>query len=200
MRIGVLGGTFDPIHIGHLTLAESVRVRLGMDKVLFVPAGNPYLKPGRHISEARHRVEMVRLAIQGSRYFEPCNFEVLRSVPSYTVDTIVELRQRMGAADEFYFILGWDSLLDLPGWHEPARLTQLCYLVAVPRVGYPVPDLKKMEKKIPGISAKVIILDEPLINVSATVIRLRVRRGLSIKHLVPEPVSAYIEKHRLYKC
>jgi len=199
MRIGVLGGTFDPVHIGHLTLAEAVRVKLKLDKVLFVVAGNPYLKTDRKITDARHRVEMVRLAIDGNPRFELSTLEVERGGPSYSADTVAELKEKYYKNDEIYFILGWDNLLQLPRWRERARLVSLCYLAAVPRVGYPVPDLKAMEKEIPGVASKTIILDSPLINISATVIRERLARGLSLKSLIPDAVIDYIKKNNLYR-
>jgi len=199
MRIGLLGGTFDPIHIGHLTLGEAVRTKLKLDKVLFVVAGNPYLKTERKITDARHRVEMVRLAIKGNPGFELSTLEVERGGPSYSVETVAELKEKYYKNDEIYFLLGWDNLLELPRWKEPARLVSLCYLAAVPRVGYPMPDLKVMEKEIPGIASKTIILDSPLINISATVVRERLSRGLSLKSLIPDAVIDYIRKNNLYR-
>ena len=198
MKIGILGGTFDPPHVGHLTLAETVRMKLGLTKVLFVPAGNPYLKTDRDITDVEHRLAMVKLAISGKSHFELSTVEAERSRPSYTVDTLAELKKRSGRR-ELYFILGWDNLLELPRWHEPVKIVELCYLAAVPRVGYPVPDLEALEKEIPGISQKTIVLDGPLINISSTVVRERVAEGLSIEHLVPEAVGEYIGKNGLYK-
>ncbi len=199
MKIGVLGGTFDPIHTGHLVLAEEVRLRLGLAEVLFVPAGRPWLKSGTPISPAEHRVRMVRLAIAGRPYFKLSTMEVDRPGPSYTVDTMLKLKSQLASGEELYFILGWDNLEELPRWHEPKRLIELCRLVAVPRVGCPVPDLKTLEADVPGLFKRVIMLDKPEIDISASVIRERVARGLSIEHLVPEAVGKYIREQKLYK-
>lgn len=197
MNIGVLGGTFDPIHVGHLALAEEVRTRLELAEVLFVPAGQPYLKVNTLLSDARHRLQMVRLAI-AEPYFRLSTMEIERAGPTYTVDTIAELKSQLGNGDELYFILGWDNLEELPKWHEPRRLISMCRLVAVPRVGCRVPDLGSLEAKIPGLLKRVIVLDKPEIDISASVIRDRVARGLSIKHLVPEAVAKYIKEQGLY--
>jgi len=198
MNIGVLGGTFDPIHMGHLILAEEVRARLNLAEILFVPAGQPWLKGSSPISSARHRVEMVRLAIADEPYFKLSAIEIERSGPTYTVDTIAELKAQLGAGDELFFILGWDSLADLPRWWQPSRLVAMCCLVVVPRPGYPAPDLKALEAGIPGLSQRVTLMDKPEIDISASAIRERVAQGLSIHHLVPEPVGEYIKQHKLY--
>lgn len=199
MNIGVLGGTFDPVHVGHLKLAEAVVSRLDLSGIIFVPAGNPYLKVNQHITPAEHRLAMVRLAVAGHPEFRVSAMEIERPGPSYTVDTISELRKGLKAEDELFFILGWDILGELSCWREPARLIQLCRLVAVPRVGYPIPDPVSLERAIPGLSHRVIVLGKPVINISATVIRERVARGLSIRHLVPEAVADYIKEHGLYQ-
>jgi nicotinate-nucleotide adenylyltransferase len=199
MNIGVLGGTFDPIHIGHLVVADEVTARLGLAEVLFVPAGQPWLKANNIILTAEHRVQMVRLAIAGKPYFKLSTLEVERSGPTYTVDTTKELKEKFGADDELFFILGWDNLEDLPRWHQPELLISMCRLVAVPRVGCPVPDLGSLEADIPGLSQRVIMLDKPEIDISASVIRDRVRQGLTISHLVPEAVERYIKENRLYR-
>ncbi len=198
MNIGILGGTFDPIHLAHLAVAEEVRVRLDLAEIIFVPAGQPWLKANSPISVAEHRIQMVRLAIADKPYFKLSTLEIDRAGPSYSVDTIAELQGQLGAGDELFFILGWDSLAELPLWHEPSQLIQMCRLVAVPRPGYSVPDLKKLEAKVPGLSQRVILMDKPEIDISATEIRNRVAQGLSISHLVPEPVERYIKQHRLY--
>jgi len=198
MNIGVLGGTFDPIHMGHLIIAEEVRARLDLAEVLFVPAGQPWLKANNVISPAEHRVEMVRLAIANEPYFKLSTMEIERPGPSYTVDTIAELRSQIGAEDKLFFILGWDNLNQLPRWHEPSRLVKLCRLVPVRRVGYLSLDLDSLEAAVPGLSQSLVMLDTPQIQISSSEIRERVARGLSIHHLVPEPVERYIQEHRLY--
>ena len=198
MNIGVLGGTFDPIHMGHIIIAEEVRARLDLAEVLFVLAGQPLLKLNNAISPAEHRVEMVRLAIANEPSFKLSTMEIERPGPSYTVDTMAELGNQIGAGDKLYFILGWDNLIQLPQWHEPSRLVKLCRLVPVPRVGQPSPDLDSLEAAVPGLSQSIIMLDTPQIEISSSEIRDRVARGLSIHQLVPEPVERYIREHRLY--
>lgn len=198
MKIGVLGGTFDPIHIGHLAVAEQVRVRLDLAEVVFVPAGQPWLKTNSAISPAQHRVEMARLAIADRPCFKLSMVEVERPGPSYTVDTIADLQAQFGAGEELFFILGWDSLAQLPQWHEPSRLVTMCHLVAVPRPGYQLPDLKSLEAVIQGLSRSLVLLDRPEVDIDATEIRSRVARGLSISQLVPAPVDRYIKQNKLY--
>ncbi len=198
MKIGVLGGTFDPIHNGHLIVAEEVRARLNLAEVLFVPAGLPWLRMDSPISAAEHRIQMVRLAIGNKPYFKLSTIEVERAGPSYTVDTIAELKGRLGAGDELFFILGWDSLAELPKWREPERLIKMCYLLAVPRPGYLQPDIKSLEATIPGLAQRVILLDIPEVDISGSVIRQWVAQGLSIGHLVPELVDRYIREQGLY--
>lgn len=197
MNIGVLGGTFDPIHIGHLLVAEEVAARLDLARILFVPAGQPWLKANNAISPAEHRLEMVRLAIAGKPGFELSTIEIERPGPTYTVDTIAELQAQLGG-DELFFILGWDNLNQLPQWHQPARLIKMCRLVAVPRVDFPLPDLASLEKELPGISQRVILFDAPRIDINASEIRRRAAQGLSIGELVPAPVERYIKEHGLY--
>jgi nicotinate-nucleotide adenylyltransferase len=198
MKTGILGGTFDPIHNGHLAIAEEARTYLNLTEVLFLPAGQSWMKADRQISPASHRVEMVRLAIEGIPCFKLSTIEVEHKGPSYTVDTLAELKRQVGSASEFYFIVGWDSLAQLPHWKKPSKLIEMCFLVAVPRPGYVNPDMKKLEAEIPGLSKKVILLDKPLIEISATDIRNRVSKGLSIADMVPEKVGKYIREKGLY--
>jgi nicotinate-nucleotide adenylyltransferase len=196
MRRGVLGGTFDPIHNGHLKIAEEAACGLDLDEVIFVPAAKPPLRPGGAVAEARHRLRMVCLAIDSIPKYKISTVEMDREGPSYTVDTIEELRQSLGG--EIYFILGWDSLEEIPKWHDPLRLVTMCHLVAVPRPGYPKPDLNKIETLVPGLIKSTMVLEGPLINISASDIRSRIARGLSIGHLVPRAVADYIKERGLY--
>jgi nicotinate-nucleotide adenylyltransferase len=199
MEIGVLGGTFDPIHSGHLIIAEEARLKLRLARVLFVPTGQPWLKTGRTISPAAHRVEMVKLVIAAKPHFELSTIEVDRPGPSYSVDTIAILQQHLGAEARLFFLVGWDSLAELPQWKEPDRLIQLCKLVAVTRPGFSRPDLKALESSVPGVTQRVVWLDIPPVDISATDIRKRVAQGLSIHGLVPEEVESYIKEHKLYR-
>ena len=198
-NIGILGGTFDPIHLGHLIIAEQTRLKLRLGRVLFVPAGQPWLKADHTIAPQDSRVEMVRLAIAGNPYFELSRIEVERPGPSYTVDTLMALRGQLGAEVKIFFILGSDNLVELTLWKEPAKLVELCKLVVVPRLGIDVPDLKSLEASIPGISDSVIQLELPIIEISSSQMRQRVAEGLSIRYLVPDEVEQYIVQHSLYR-
>lgn len=198
MNIGVLGGTFDPIHNGHILIAEEVRNRLDLAEVIFVPAGQPWQKEVNPVLSVEHRVPMVRLSVAEKPYFNLSTIEVERAGPSYTVDTLTALTTQLGTGDELFFILGWDNLAQLPQWRQPSRLIQVCRLVAVPRPGYPLPDLDSLETSIPGLSQRLIILKKPEVDISASDIRSRVAQGLPIRHLVPGQVDEYIKQHRLY--
>ncbi len=198
MKIGVLGGTFDPVHLGHLMMAEEARASLDLSEVIMVPAGQPVLKPSYKVTPPEQRLQMLRLAVADSPYFRVSTVEIDRQGPSYTVDTIAELRGQYGSGDEIFFILGWDSLAQLAGWWEPARIIEMCCLVAVPRPGWPHPDLKALEAGIPGISQRVVLLKKPLIDISASDIRELAARGASIDHFVPRPVAEYIRENKLY--
>jgi len=198
MNIGVLGGTFDPVHNGHLIVAEEARTWLNLAVIILVPAGQPWLKSDRLISPAEHRLQMLRLAIAEKPHLKLSLIEVERAGPSYSVNTIAELQAQLDSRDELFFILGWDSLAQLPRWREPSLLIEMCYLVAAPRPGYSRPDLKALEALIPGISRRVMLMDKPEVDISASAIRGRVARGLSVHHLVPEAVNRYIKQHKLY--
>jgi len=198
MRVGVFGGTFDPIHIGHLVSAEEVRVKLSLEHVVFVPAGLPPHKLDHVMSPVEHRLAMVELAIASNPHFAVSRVDVDRFGPCYTVDTIELLRDEWGADVEIYFIMGSDSLLDILTWHNPRRLIRLCRLAVVSRPGYQV-DLDELDALLPGVASRVQTLNAPELAISSTDIQRRVREGLSIKYQVPEAVEAYIYQHKLYQ-
>lgn len=197
--IGVFGGTFDPIHLGHLVAAEEVRVKLDLDRILFVPAGRPWLKVDRPVSPAKHRLEMIRLAIADRPQFALSTVEVDRPGPSYTVETLELLRRQLGAEARIFFLLGSDGLPDLPEWREPRRLIQLCRLAVFARPGRPVPSLESLETAIPGLSENVVFVEVPQVDVSATQIRRQVAEGVSVRDWLPPMVEDYILTHGLYR-
>jgi nicotinate-nucleotide adenylyltransferase len=201
MNIGVLGGTFDPIHIGHIKVAEEAVARLDLPRILFIPAGQPWLKlnNANAVSPVQHRLEMVRLGISGHPRFKLSTLEIERSGPTYSVDTIAQLHDSLSEGDEIFFILGWDNLMQLPKWHQPQRLLEFCRLIAVPRVDFPLPDLPTLEKELPGITERVILFDRPRIDINASEIRRRAAEGKSISEFVPKAVESYIKEHGLYQ-
>ena len=199
MKVGVLGGTFDPIHVGHLTLAEEARQFLTLDQVLFIPTGRPWLKAGQRISEARHRLAMVKQATKSKPDFHVSEMETRRPGPTYTVDTVAELRRQLGSTATIYLLLGLDSLNDLNRWHQPERLLGSAVLVGMARPGFPDLDTASIDTIVPEASSRVILLSGALISVSGTDIRKRVSKGLSIKDQVPKVVEAYIHDQGLYK-
>ena len=199
MKIGVLGGTFDPIHNGHLAIAEEARSYLNLNEVIFLPAGQPWMKSDRSISPARHRTAMIALALQARPYFKSSTIEIEHQGPSYSVNSIAELKAQAVEPTDWYFILGWDNLSKIPQWREPAKLIEMCFLAAVPRPGYERPNMKKLEAALPGISKKVILMDKPRLEISATDIRNKAAQGLPISGLVPEAVEKYIKENGLYR-
>jgi nicotinate-nucleotide adenylyltransferase len=194
--IGVMGGTFDPIHIGHLAIGEEAREALALDVVLFVPAGQPPHKPAGSVTSVEHRLAMVELAIAGNPAFELSRIEVERPGPSYTVDT-VEALARDG--DDLVLILSAETFAELPSWHEPERLFDAARMAVVPREGYPAPDPAWLAEAFPGQEARVTYLEGPRLGLSSTAIRARVATGRSIRYLVPDMVGAYIADKQLYR-
>lgn len=197
MRLGVFGGTFDPIHCGHLVAAEEVRAKLALDRVLFVPAGLPPHKLGREISPAHHRVTMLQLAIASNPGFELSRVDVEREGPCFTVDTLALLQEEWGSEAELFFIMGMDSLSEILTWKEPGRLIRLARIVVVRRHGSQA-DVGELEGALPGAAQRIQIVDAPRFEVSSSDIRRRVREGLPIRYQVPAAVEAYIREHHLY--
>ena len=199
MRVGVVGGTFDPVHMGHLTMGEEARVQLGLDRILFVPAGQPWMRDGEQLSPARHRAEMVNLAVNSNPYFEACLKEINRPGPTYTVDTLETLVDKLGPEATIFFVAGQDTMGEFHRWKEPARLLDLCNLAVVERPGYRKFDLEELVARFPKARAKVQVLSMPLMGVSGTEIRRRAAAGNSLRYQVPDAVAEYIEKQCLYR-
>jgi nicotinate-nucleotide adenylyltransferase len=194
--LGILGGTFDPPHYGHLALAENAHVQLQLDRVLFVPAGQQPLKRDRDITAAHHRAAMVEAAIADNPDFALSRVDLDRPGPHYTTDTLALLRKAYPGA-ELFFLIGGDSLAQLVAWHDPIGIVQRARLAVMPRPGWEV-DLEELEQTVPGIRERLVWLDTPCLDIAASDLRRRARQGLSLRYLVPPAVEAYIHKHRLY--
>lgn len=201
-RYGILGGTFDPPHWGHLVLAQEAYVRLHLDRVWFVPTGVPPHKSGRAISAAHHRVAMVGAAIDGDERFALSGVEVERAGPSYTAETLRLLRAQWGASAHLCLIVGWDMLASLPTWHDaPGVVAGTDQIGAAHRPGYAVDDadLAELEARLPGLRARLALVEAPQLDLAATSLRERVALGLPIRYLVPDAVAAYIARYTLYR-
>jgi len=199
--VGILGGTFDPIHMGHLAVAEEAREALGLETVLFVPNGVPPHKLDRPISAPEHRIAMIEAAIADNAAFRLSRVEVDRRGPSYAVDTAEQLAaetRASGREPDLWWILSAEALAGLLAWREPARLLRACRMAVVPRPGARAPGRPWMEEHFPGLEDRVVILDGPELGVSSTLVRDRVAAGRSIRYLVPADARVYIDAHHLY--
>lgn len=198
-KIGIMGGTFDPIHNGHLVLAEHSRTTFGLDKILFIPTGKPPHKDDLYISSNEHRYNMTLLAINSNPYYFLSPIEILREGTTYTIDTVKYLNSKFDNSD-FYFILGSDSLLQIHKWKDYEDLLSSCNFIVAKRKYL---DGTRLEDRIKELSelynSNINVLKSPRIDISSTEIRNRVKGSLSIRYLVPEPVEIYIEKNNLYK-
>jgi nicotinate-nucleotide adenylyltransferase len=192
VRIGIMGGVFDPIHIGHLFTAEEARINYCLDKVIFVPCLNPTHKRNDQVTDIRHRLKMSYLATESNPYFEVSKIEINRSGPSYTIDTIKEFRSIYGWDAKIFFITGADAFLEIESWYKKEELLSMCQFVAATRPGY---DLNKLHNNFKKI---LKIMEIPLLAISSTDIRNRIRNGLSIKYIVLEEVKDHIYKNKLY--
>jgi len=188
MRIGILGGTFNPVHIGHLILAEEIREKLSLDKVIFVPAYLPPHKDNLDIVAACHRYNMVRLAIKANRYFSLSDIEIKRDGRSYTIDTLREFKNRY-PKDELYFITGSDLLKYLNDWKDLSEIIKMVKFVVATRPGYPL-------EEIPSYISTVAIR---AVDISAFEVRACIKENKSFRYLVPDAVMSYINKKRLYR-
>jgi nicotinate-nucleotide adenylyltransferase len=196
MQIGILGGTFDPPHIGHLIIAEQARVQLRLDQVWFAPAGQPVHKNGHHVTVAEHRVAMVELSIADNPCFKLCRVDVERPAPHYSLDLVRILRQQH-PQHQWHFVIGSDSLADLPKWHAPEEIIKLVRLAVAQRPGYQ-PDLAALERAIPGLTQRIDWISAPMIEVSSTDLRARAQKGWPLRYIVPEAVDDYARANGLY--
>ena len=198
LRIGIFGGTFDPIHIGHLILAEEAWFQLKLDRVYLVPAGEPPHKQNRHLAGVEHRIRMAQLATADSDYIRVSRVDADRPGPHYTADMVRLVRERVDSQVELYFLMGMDSLGDLPNWSEAQWLVENCRLVALSRHDVEI-DWQRLNRALPGVQEKVIILDIPELEIASHIIQQRVRSGQPIRYQVPLLVERYIREHGLYK-
>ena len=200
-RIGILGGTFDPPHYAHLAIAEEVYHALKLARVICVPAGQPPHKVSYHVTPVEQRVHMLGQAIAENPHFALSLVDVQRTGPSYTVDTLRLLREEWGPRTEFYFIIGGDSLRDLPGWYDPAGVIAQATLVALMRPGYGEMERtgRELATRLPGIEQRLITLEGPRMEISSTDLRQRVAEGRPIRYQTPEVVEQYILRHGLYR-
>jgi nicotinate-nucleotide adenylyltransferase len=195
MRVGIVGGTFDPVHVAHLRLAEDARESFALDEVLFIPAGEPWRKSDRSITAAEHRLAMLKLAMADNDNFGISDIELRRGGPTYTADTLEALAgERLD--DEFYFIVGVDALTDLPSWHEPERIVAHATLAVAPRE---LQEINVATLNVPGLAARIEPFPMLRMDVSSSDIRARAAAGRSIRYLVPRAVELYIAEHGLYR-
>ena len=199
MRIGIMGGTFNPIHHGHLILSEYIRIKENLDKVIFIPTGNPPHKDIHDLLDGETRLEMVDLAIKNNPFFKSLDIEVKRETTSYTVDTLRSLKDKYPEHD-LYMIIGADNLLSLRTWKEFHRIFSYANFIVADRLGLCHEDVyKEIDRLNQDYDANIIYLDSPVIEISSTLIRQRLKDNLSIKYLVCEDVEDYIERNNLYR-
>jgi len=187
MRVGILGGTFDPIHIGHLIAASSVYEALNLDSIVFMPAGDPWQKRNRELSSGEHRLEMVKLATIDDDRFQASDIEISRSGPTYAIDTVREWK-RLNPADELFWIVGSDALSGIPSWHEWEAFVNEVTIVSVNRIGQSA-----------TVDFDVVSVEMPEVRISATELRDKFTNKLDTKYLVPQKVSDYISDQGLYQ-
>lgn len=201
-RVGMIGGTFDPVHYAHLVIAEEACAALDLAEMIFVPAGHPPHKTDSLVAAAHHRLAMLELAIASNAHFSISPVDLERPGPSYTVETLRLLRRQWGEQTAIHFLIGWDSLEDFLTWRDPAGiLEQVAYLVAVRRPGYDEDSgyRDSLEARLPGIKQRLLVVSAPQLEISSTDLRMRVAEGRPIKYQLPESVENYIQQYRLYQ-
>jgi nicotinate-nucleotide adenylyltransferase len=195
-RRGVMGGTFDPIHFGHLVTAEEALVQFGLDAVLFVPTGRPWMKEHEVVSPPEDRYLMTVIATASNPLFSVSRMEVDRDGPTYAIDTLRGLKAELGPETDLFFITGADAIVEILQWKDHAELFDLAHFIAATRPGY---DLKGLEALPEDDRAEISVMNIPALAISSTDVRRRVAEGHPIRYLVPEGVKSYIEKERLYR-
>ncbi|ERT58419.1 nicotinate-nucleotide adenylyltransferase [Megasphaera vaginalis (ex Srinivasan et al. 2021)] len=197
-RLGIMGGTFNPIHFGHLLIAEEARQQLHLDRILFIPS---YATPNKDIcgATAEERLAMVRLAVDSNPHFVVSDMEIRRKGPSYTVDTLRLLRTVYGKDSGLYFISGTDTIHDLPNWHKPEDVLRLCYFVGASRPDG-TEEIEPIITKYGDLGCKIIPLAVPELEISSTEVRRRLQAGLSVRYMIPDNVADFIYKNGVYQC
>jgi nicotinate-nucleotide adenylyltransferase len=195
-RLGVMGGTFDPIHNGHLTTAEEALMQFGLDEVVFLPTGRPWMKEHNDVSPPEHRYLMTVIATASNPRFSVSRIEVDRDGPTYTVDTLRALSAEEPAGTELFFITGADAMIEIFHWKDPEEILELAHFIAATRPGY---DIAAFKAEAPAPTSRVNVMNIPALAISSTDIRARVREGRPIRYLVPEGVKSYVEKAGLYR-
>jgi nicotinate-nucleotide adenylyltransferase len=192
-RVGIFGGSFNPVHIGHLIQADDARARLALDRVLFVPARVPPHKDAAWLLDGRDRLELLDLALRDAPAFEVSRVDLDRDGPSYTVEMIRIVRASLPADAEVFFLMGSDSLLDLPGWRAPDEILRLARVVVFPRPGH---DPSAAAESVRG---RVLVLDTPRVEISSAQVRARIRAGEPYRYLVPDPVWRRIDERKHFR-
>jgi len=195
-RLGVMGGTFDPIHHGHLVTAEEAVWQFELDEVVFVPTGQPWMKQDREVTSAEDRYLMTVIATASNPSFSVSRIEVDRQGPTYTVDTLEQLRAEAKEPVDLFFVTGADAMLEIFHWKDPEEVLARAHFIAATRPGY---DLTRFEAETPSAHPNVSVMHIPALAISSTDIRRRVAEGEPVRYLVPEGVQTYIEKARLYR-
>lgn len=197
-KIGLMGGTFNPPHMGHLLLAEWAKEEASLDEIVFIPAGNPYMKEGKQIASGEDRLEMVRLAILGQTDFVVSDIEISRTGYTYTCDTLEQLC-REHPENQYYFIMGADCLFAIENWYAPERIFASCIVIAAARGNSPMEELEQKRLHLTErFGAKIMLLHFPDMELSSTEIRERIRNGKSIRYMVPDNVMQYIQQKKIY--
>lgn len=197
-KVGIMGGTFDPIHTGHLVVANEVLNFYGLEEIIFIPAGNPPHKKGT-VADSLDRYVMTEIAVLSNNRFKVSDIEIKKDGKSYTLNTLMELTKKYPDA-EFYFITGTDAVIELPSWREPEKLLKLCRFVAVSRPGISMEDAKAKISEINKMfKSNIELFQAPMLQISSTDIRQRLMDGKSAKYLLPESVEQYIIKNNLYE-